>query len=188
MKKILLSTLAILAIGNSSLHAEGNGLYLGVGYSSTNIDLSIPSTLYEDNILDEATDSVLFMAGYDFNEYVGIEVRYSINSSSLAFDYYLSDTPLEGTYEAETLAFYVKPQYNFGLITVYGLLGVAMNDYTANTLLGAEDETLFSWGAGAKFNITESFGAFVDYTDLGETDEIITTALTSWNVGLSYKF
>ena len=41
MRKILLSTLTLLAIGSSSLHAEGHGLYIGLGYASTNIDLTI---------------------------------------------------------------------------------------------------------------------------------------------------
>jgi len=190
MKKILLSTLTILAIGSSTLHADGNGLYLGLGYSSTNIDLTVEGLddKYQ-NILDSSTDSIVLQAGYDFNEYFGIEGRYYINNSSLAYEYYLGNTPISGAYEAESLTLYAKPQYNFGVITVYGLLGMSANNYTASTLLGADDETLFSWGGGAKFNVTQSLGLFVDYTDLGESDGALsTTGLASWNVGFSYKF
>jgi len=190
MRNILLSTLTLLAIGSSSLHAEGNGLYIGLGYASTNIDLTIEG-LDDKNqqILDSSTDSILLQAGYDFNEYFGIEGRYYINNSSLAYDYYLGNTPIKGVYEAESLTIYAKPQYNFGFITVYGLVGMSANSYTATTLLGADDEALFSWGGGAKFNVTQSLGLFVDYTDLGESDQILsTTGLASWNVGFSYKF
>ena len=189
MKKIFLSTCAVLAIGSSTLHADGHGLYLGLGYASTNIDVTIDGLSDKNQkILDSSTDSIILQAGYDFNEYFGIEGRYYINNSSLAFKYYLGDTPLSGTYEAESLTIYAKPQYNFGFITVYGLLGMSANNYTASTLLGSDDETLFSWGGGAKLNITQSFGIFADYTDLGENDEAINTGLASWNVGFNYKF
>jgi len=189
MNKILLSTLTVLAMGSSTLHADDHGLYLGLGYASTNVDLTIEGLDSDkQKLLDSSTDSVLLQVGYDFNEYFGIEGRYYINNSSLAFDYYLGDTSLSGTYEANSLAIYAKPQYNFGVITVYGLLGISANDYTVNTLLGIDNETLFSWGGGAKFNVTQSLGLFVDYTDLGENDENVNTGLTSWNVGFSYKF
>jgi len=190
MKKILLSTLTIMAMGSSTLYADGNsGLYLGLGYSSTNIDLSIDGLSDKhQKLLDSSTDSILLLAGYDFNEYFGIEGRYSINNSSLAYDYYLGGTLLEDAYEAESLAIYAKPQYNLGAITVYGLIGMSANDYTATNILGSDSDTLFSWGAGAKFNVTQSLGLFVDYTDLGENDAILTTGLSSWNVGFSYKF
>lgn len=190
MKRILLSTLTILAIGSSTLQADGHGLYLGLGYASTNVDLTIEGLNdKEQKLLDSSTDSIILQAGYDFNEYFGIEGRYYINNSSLAYEYYLGNTPLSGTYEAESLTIYAKPQYNFGAITIYGLLGMSANNYTVNNLLGGIDnEALFSWGGGAKFNVTQSLGLFADYTDLGENDEAINTGLASWNFGFSYKF
>ena len=190
MKRILLSTLTTLAIGSSTLLADGHGLYLGLGYASTNIDLTIEGLddKYQ-NILDSSTDSIVLQAGYDFNEYFGIEGRYYINNSSLAYKYYLGETSISSIYEAESLTIYAKPQYNFGAITLYGLLGMSANNYTATTLLGSDNETLFSWGGGAKFNVTQSLGLFLDYTDLGESDEdLSTTGLASWNIGFSYKF
>ena len=190
MKIIFLTTLATLTIGMSTLSANDNGLYLGLGYASTNINLTVdglPDNI--NNILDSSTDSVILLAGYDFNNYFGIESRYYLNASSIAYEYQLGNTPLSGTYKAESLTFYAKPQYNLGVITVYGLLGVAFNDYTVNTILGGSDsDALFSWGAGAKFNVTQSLGLFVDYTDLGESSNITTTDLSSWNLGVSYKF
>ena len=190
MKKILLSTLTIMAIGSSTLHADNSsGVYLGLGYSSTNIDLTVDGLSDQNQqLLDSSTDSILLLAGYDFNEYIGVEGRYYINNSSLAYDYYLGGTLLEDAYEAESLAIYLKPQYNLDFITIYALIGMSANDYTATNLLGSDSDTLFSWGAGAKFNVTQSFGLFVDYTDLGTNDAILETGLNSWNVGFSYKF
>lgn len=189
MKKITLSILATLAIGSSSLYAEDSGLYLGVAYSNTNVDFSTSSDFYNDtSVFDVSTDSLLLLAGYDINEYVGVEGRYYWNITSMGVEYYASGVPIIQDYNAESFAFYVKPQYSFDMITVYALLGVAMNDYTALALSSINDDTLFSWGIGAKFNMTQSFGAFVDYTDLGETEDIMTTDLSSWNLGITYKF
>jgi len=186
MKKIILSVLAVLAIGSSSLYAEDSGLYLGLGYSNTNVEFGISSDFYDADIFDISTDSLLLLAGYDINEYIGIEGRYYWNIASMAVDYYATDFPIIEDYTAESLALYVKPQYSFDMISIYALLGITMNDYTA--LLQSSDDTLFSWGVGAKFNMTQSFGVFADYTDLGETDDLITTGLSSWNLGISYKF
>ncbi len=185
MNKIVLSALTALAIGNSSLEAENSGLYLGLGYAYTNIELGVSDDFFRLPAFDVATDSVVILAGFDFNEWLGIEGRYYWNVSSAVVDFY-DDYGILDEYKAESFAFYIKPQYSFDMVSIYALLGITMNDYTL--LLQSSSDTLFSWGLGIKFNFTESFGAFVDYTDLGETDTILTTGLSSWNFGLSYKF
>ncbi|MCF6205695.1 MAG: hypothetical protein L3J47_02205, partial [Sulfurovum sp.] len=78
----------------------------------------------------------------------------------------------------------------FMMLNMYALLGLASNNYTVDSFLGGEsDDTLFSWGAGVKFNFTQSLGAFIDYTNMGESDGILTsTDLASWNIGFTYKF
>ena len=62
------------------------------------------------------------------------------------------------------------------------------NNYMVTILLGSDSDTLFSWGAGAKFNVTQSLNLFVDYADLGKNDAILETSLSSWGAGFSYKF
>ena len=178
-------------MGSSTIMAEDDsGLYLGLGYASTNIDLDIKvDDKDKQKLIDASTDSVLLLVGYDFNNYMGIEGRYYLNASSVGFDYVLGDTSLPGKYKAESFALYVKPQYNLGLITLYALAGVSFNDYTTNNLLGGDHtDALFSWGGGAKFNVTQSLGLFVDYTDLGESTKFSTTNLSSVNIGVSYRF
>ncbi len=189
IKTYLLSAAAAVAV-TTSVSAGDSGLYLGLGYANTNIDLAVDGLDIKKDLLDLSTDSIVFLAGYDMNEYFGVEGRYYLNSSKAGYEYYLGNTPLSGEYQAESFALYAKPQYKLAMLNFYALLGVTANDYTANTLLGGNnDDTLFSWGAGVKFNITNSLGAFVDYTNLGESDNILTnTDLESWNIGFSYKF
>ena len=176
---------AALSIGSSALMADNSGFYIGGGYAYTTVDLTLSTEWLDLPSFNAATDSILILAGYDFNDYIGVEGRYYWNiTSGIKYEYDLYG--LLDDYKAESFAFYLKPQYNFDALAIYGLLGFTMNDYTA--LAQSSDETLFSWGGGAKFNFTESFSAFVDYTDLGTSDMILSTDLSSWNFGLSYKF
>ncbi len=186
MNKLLLSALATMAMGSSSLLAENAGLYIGAGYASTAIDFSAASGLLDLPAVDTATDSLVFLAGIDFNEYFGIEGRYYWNITSTVVDSAYNVVGIFDDYKAESFALYAKPQYSLDIVSLYALLGVTMNDYSA--LTQSNSDTLFSWGGGAKLNFTESFSIFVDYTDLGESDTVLTTGLSSWNIGLSFKF
>ncbi len=185
MKKIVLSTFAALGIATAPVNADDVGLYLGVGYAYSTAEFGISNDYLDFLNFDVATDSLLLLAGVDLNEYIGVEGRYYWNVTEYVAEDYNSFGLLDG-YEAQSFALYAKPQYNFGLVSLYGLIGVAMNEYTA--LLQSGEDTLFSWGGGAKFHITESFSAFIDYTDLGETDTFLTTGLSSWNFGIAFKF
>lgn len=185
IKQMTLAAIAALTFGTTTLSADNAGFYIGGGYAYTTIDFSASSGWFDLPSFDANTDSVILLAGFDFNDYIGVEGRYYWNiTSGIKYEYNLFG--LLDDYKAESFAFYAKPQYSFDIVSLYGLLGFTMNDYTA--LAQSGDDTLFSWGAGVKFNMTESFSAFVDYTDLGESDIILTTGLSSWNFGLSYKF
>ena len=190
MKHLILSSFTAIVLATSSTVADDSGLYIGLGYANTNIDLAFDGLNVDKDLLNLSTDSIVLMAGYDLNQYFGIEGRYYLNASEAGYEYYLGDTVLSGEYKAESFALYAKPQYSISMLNLYLLLGVTANDYTANTLFsGGSDDTLFTWGAGVKLKITESFGAFVDYTNLGESENIINkTDLESWNIGFSYKF
>ncbi len=190
MKRLLLASIAACTFQHTVLAADDSGLYVGVGYAHTNVNLKLDTQIIQDTLLDTATDSVVLKAGYDLNQYFGLEGRYYFNASEAAYQYYLGNTPVSGSYKAHSFAFYAKPQYSLAMLNFYGLLGVSANDYTLNNILGSKSsDTLFSWGAGVKFKLTESFGAFVDYTDLGKSSDAVTNKdLSSWNIGFSYKF
>jgi hypothetical protein len=185
MKKTILSMLAALSIGSGTLYADNAGFYIGGGYAYTTVEFSASSDWLDLPTFDADTDSVILLAGFDFNDYIGVEGRYYWNiTSGVKYEY--SPFGLLDDYEAQSLALYAKPQYNLDVISFYALLGFTMNSYTA--LAQSGDETIFSWGLGGKLILTESFGIFVAYTDLGEGDVILTTGLSSWNFGLTYKF
>ena len=191
MKKLISLALIGATLGSVRLVAdENNGLYIGGAYASTNIELSVDGLgKATQNMLDASSDSALLLAGYNISKNFGVEGRYYVNASEIAFDSKTKNTIFSGSYKAETIAFYTKPKYEMGIFTLYGLLGVSFNNYTANKLLGGNsDDALFSWGGGAKFNVTKSVGLFVDYTDLGKSDTLVNTNLSSWNLGVSLQF
>lgn len=192
MKTLLIITLLSLTYSHTIVHAQENnsGLYMGLGYGATSSDLSFDKASKTSNkLLNTSSDSVLLLAGYNVNRYLGVEGRYYLNASSSTFDYYMANTALQGTYKANSLALYAKPQYALGLATLYGLVGVTFNDYTFNSQLGGNNtDSLFSWGGGAKFNVTQSLGLFIDYTDLGQSKNLTNSTLNAWNLGVSYTF
>jgi len=185
IKKTALLTLLLWSAGSTTLSAENAGFYIGGGYAYTTVTFSERSDWLDLPSFDADTDSVVLLAGFDFNDYIGLEGRYYWNTTE-GVKYEYDTHGLLDDYEAQSLAFYAKPQYSFDLISLYALLGFTMNSYTA--LAQSGDETLFSWGLGARVTLTESFALFADYTDLGESDLILTTELSSWNFGLTYKF
>lgn len=194
MKRILYSTVITLIITSHTLFSNDNNssIYLGLGYTKTNInlDIDISSTLFTyKSFFDTSANNILFLAGYNFNNYFSTEGRYYVNLSSVAIEHKYEETPLIKEYKTESFALYLKPKYHFKTFTFYALLGGTFNQYKANTLVDKTTETLFSWGAGMKFNITKSFELFIDYTDFGENNNpMIKTELSSFNGGFSYTF
>ncbi len=182
MKKITLSIIAALAM-NTFAFAGGDispvepqitvpevsestgSFYLGLGYSYMNMDV--------DNDADHDADATLLLAGYNFNQYIGVEGRYSGLTDCL-----------------ENAAIYLKPMYPIGGVTVYGLLGYGETTYDGGSSLS---ESGFQWGLGANYAVTENIGVFADYTNLyndtgfdGATSEDV--MVDSVNVGVTYKF
>ncbi len=184
MKKFNLSLVALLAL--STFAAAGGDIapvepvvetpmveeptgsfYVGLGYSYMNID--------PDNSSEVDGDAVLLLAGYNFNQYIGVEGRYSGLTDCL-----------------ENTAIYLKPMYPMGGITLYGLLGYGQVDYDHGG--PSLSESGFQWGLGASYEVVENVGVFVDYTNLyddtgfdGELPNQDVLA-DSINIGFTYKF
>lgn len=140
--------------------------YAGLGYSYMKMD--------PDNSMEVDGDAVLLLAGYNFNQYVGVEGRYSGLTDCL-----------------ENTAIYLKPMYPMGGITLYGLLGYGQVDYDGGQSLS---ESGFQWGLGASYEVVENIGVFIDYTNLYD-DTGFDGALPnqdvladSINVGFTYTF
>ena len=171
--------------------------YVGLGYSYMNLNHSgydlfpgatSPSPVAES---DFTADSLLLLAGYNFNQYIGIEGRYTMNIGDITYD--------NGAYEADyngdltNMAAYLKLMYPVGALNVYGLLGYGETTYE-HSFYGDQSESGFQWGIGANYAFTENIGMFVDYTRMYDDtgfDTVYTPAdvvVDAISVGVTYTF
>ena len=140
-------------------------VYLGLGLNRGiyNNDCGNNCT-YED-----VTYGLTLRAGYDFNEYVGIEARY--------IGTYWDADDLGGQ-ELTHFGLYVKPMMPINeQLNIYGLVGYGITTTTTggNGNLGEVDENGFAAGLGLEYDIDtqdaegaleSGFGLFVDYQRL----------------------
>jgi opacity protein-like surface antigen len=163
--------------------------YVGLGYSYMNMNIDGYSYTYTPTITtnqpapvsvlvpeeDHDGDAVLLLAGYNFNEYVGVEARYAGFTDCL-----------------ENAAIYLKPMYPIGAITLYGLLGYGETSYDNGAVDLSEDG--FQWGIGANYAINEKVAVFVDYTNLYDDSGFdnhlshVDHMVDAISVGVTYTF
>jgi len=130
---------------------------------------------------DTMTASVI--AGVQIYNYLAIEGRFGRTLS----DYEIEDhEPISFT----NTALYLKPRYQFGGATAYGLLGYGMSkiDFMDDTTTANG----FQYGAGASYDIGEQMSFFADYTTLIQDSQEISDAtemdpIGSFNFGIIYK-
>jgi opacity protein-like surface antigen len=179
MKKVSLSIVALLAM-NTFAFAGGDfttpvepqitipevdestgSFYVGAGYSYINLDAEV---------VEHDSDAVLLLAGYNFNEYIGVEARYAGLTDCI-----------------DNAAIYVKPMYPIGDAKVYALLGYGETTYDNGVVDNSEDS--FQWGLGANYAVTENIGLFADYTNLyDDTFAGVDSTVDAINVGVTYTF
>lgn len=138
MKKFNLSLVAVLAMSTFAIAggdiapmepvietpvmaepvASVGNFYVGLGYSYMNMNVEIGT--YE---ADASANSVLLLAGYNFNQYIGIEGRYSMNVGDIT----VSETGAPDTDYSDDFSnfgIYLKPMYPVSNeFNVYALLG-----------------------------------------------------------------
>jgi opacity protein-like surface antigen len=200
MKKITLSLLTTLALGTFAFAGgdidpvepkvvipqivpevvtSNSAFYLGLGYSYLKMD---QSTTPSKEITGNAG---LILAGYDFNDYIGLQARYAMNLGDL--------TAPTGT-TADTMmnvGGYLKAMYPISQLNVYGLVGYGQTTFKDTT---DHSEAGFQWGAGLDYGFTKNIGMFVDYTRLYDDTSFDTLAtgsnvlVDSVNVGVTYSF
>ncbi len=202
MKNFTLSIVAVMAMslfavaGGSIVPVEeqvvvvdpvvdNSSFYVGLAYSYVNVD--IDGT--------EEGDAYSLIAGYNFNQYIAIEGRYTSTVGDMDVSNDKSSLKRhDGSYEREmdNIALFIKPQYPITEeFTVYGLLGYGQ----INARLTDADD--FQWGLGAKYMFTENVGVFADYTSLfnGDIDNVEKFSNNTWdsqitsaNIGFIYSF
>ncbi len=159
------------------------GSYLGLGYSYMNFNAQEVGGPDE---FDIDGNAITLIAGYNFNQYMAVEGRYSVTVGDLSVS---TNYGVNGDIDAtmDNIAIYLKPMLPMGEITLYGLLGYGEVGFEFEGSKGTESG--FQWGAGASFAFDDRAGLFVDYTRIyedtvGDADFV----MDSINVGLTYKF
>ena len=137
---------------------DNSSYYVGVGYSVANIDSD-----YFDDIGDNFTDmgATTLQAGYNFNDYVAVEGRYT------------------GDFSSDYSAF------------VFGKLSYAnVSDFTPYILLGAGTSNFDNYqaagGVGVEYSFYDNFDVYADYIARGYTESDINADITT--VGIKYTF
>lgn len=189
MKKLTLSLTTILAMGTFA-YAGGDiapvepqitlpeveetviapsGFYAGLGYSYFTGDVAGD---------DLDAHGMLALLGYQINEYLAVEGRYTGTLSDIT----INDIDYDRLMTNKAL--YLKPMYPVDNFAIYGLLG-----YGQTVANNTSDEG-FQYGAGATFEAMENVGLFVDYTRLYDDSglDMGDTTLDSVNVGVTYNF
>lgn len=202
MKKTTLSIVSIMALSGLAFAGgdiapvepvvetpvvmEQSPFYLGLGIGE--------GTVNDNDTSEEFSATTLMLqAGYQYNEYVALEGRYTFgldtdyspgNTNSLSSDY-------NGDFSSWGI--YVKPMYPIGNFNLYALLGyggVMLDDLAG----GDAYESGFQWGLGASYAMSENYTVFVDYVALyddtgfdyrARLDDIDSD---TWTFGVSYRF
>ncbi len=204
MKNFTLSVVAVMAIstfaiadsydaegsGSYASHVakDGSGSYVGLGYSYMNANMQVSG--YEADVDGSA---LTLFAGYNFNNYIAVEGRYSGTVGDLEYDdgFYTEDVDGDIT----NIALYLKPMYRTGGFTIYGLLGYGQVSLDDDSAYDSDPESSFQWGVGFNFDIYNNMELFVDYTRLyddngGFVDNTsdIDFRIDAFNFGATYKF
>jgi len=204
--KTIASTIALLAIAGNVLIAGGDftdpiepivtipeqeivvieddvkysGFYAGAALNHMRMSEAITSSGY----------GITLMGGYYFNKYVGVEARYMKTLSDLDID---SGRPIITRDDVlENVGLYVKPMYSVTTgLSLYGLAGYGKSTY-CNTS-GDYSEDGFQWGLGAKYELANGVGLFVDYLDIYDDDNydgltVPDVRFNATTVGATYTF
>jgi len=152
-------------------------VYLGLGYAQTTADVDD----------EEKGNSVVLSAGYNYNQYIGLEARYLQTFGDM-------DVTGKGDRARKVIntALYLKPQYPvLDILSVYGLVG-----YGQTTVRNTTDSGL-QWGAGFNYFMDDNINLFVDYTNLYDDtlDDVrdvknnnYDATVDSVNLGINYTF
>jgi len=205
MKKVV-STIAFLAVASNVLMAGGDftdpvepeinipqqeivvieddvkysGFYAGAGVNHMRMSEAVTSSGY----------GITLVGGYYFNQYIGLEARYMRTLSDLDID---SARPIVTTNDTlENVGLYVKPMYSVTTgLAFYGLAGYGQSTYCNAS--GDYSETGFQWGLGAKYELANGIGLFVDYLDIYDDDNfdglnVPDVQFSATTVGATYTF
>jgi len=167
-----------------------SGFYVGLGYVTSSID--------EDHMIKNESNtwdanSVAFIAGYNYNQYVAVEGRYTTNVGDLSYDGVRGSYDYDG--ENSNFGVYVKPQFPIGDINVYALLGYGSYSVDYTEEIGYDgSQGSFQWAIGTAYRITPNIDLFVDYTSFyndssfDNENDLFDYDISGYTFGVNYRF
>ena len=140
-----------------STNVKYDGFYIGGAYSFLTMNETLLSRAH----------GLSLVGGYYFNKFIGVEGRYTRSIGDLSVDSGSTTTDRDG--KMTNIAIYAKPIFNITTgMALYGLAGYGKSTYEIG---GTEySEKGMQWGLGAKYELANKFGFFVDYTTLYDKD------------------
>ncbi len=151
---------------NIVLEEDDTPLYLGIGLVAAKLHSCGNSCTYEDE-----TYGIMLRAGYDLNEYFGVEVR--------AMRTFLDKGPFGGA-PIQHIGIFAKPQYSINDdFNIYGLLGYGYTENLGNGLRLNYFDNDYGVSAGLGF---EYYFSDEEYDDEQGTDN-----LKKWSIFLDYQ-
>lgn len=158
------------------------GLYAGLAYSCQQLAADTP---------DETSmgSGVSVNVGYNFNEYLAVEGRYTSTLGDMNYKTWNVDE--DRSTDMSNIGIYLKPQMNMGSFGIYGLVGYGQTTFDNGTSYSVDG---LQYGAGLNVNATENVQLFVDYRRLYDDVDFDGLAMSrdvaanSWSLGANYQF
>jgi len=199
MKKIALSVVAIVGMSNLLLaggdivpvpmpiveEVDNSSFYVGVGVAAVSTrDSAVSLDFTSDKAGQDRLGNFSLLAGYNYNEYVAVEGRYTTTFKD------------EDLVEMDGWSLFLKPQYpvseDFSIYALIGFGGVTMDGINGSRV--DVDDTGFQWGLGVSYEAMEDFIIFADYTSLANDmeglywNEALEVDADAFTIGIAYKF
>ena len=176
MKKLTtLTALAILTA--SSVSAEG--FYVGAGISQERLSPVVVTFSFK-------STNAIALIGYDINDMISVEAETSLPVSKHTTDSFSETTTHISVYHTAVFAKFTLP--TSGSFKPFARAGMMKGSWKAE-VPGLFDykvnDTVFSYGIGAEWAMSEKFGLRVDYSmmeisdDLGNPADVEVLALSS---------
>ncbi|WP_415407174.1 outer membrane protein [Sulfurovum sp. CS9] len=164
---------------------ELSGFYAGLGLTAVSVrDADFSVDWGGDSRFQDRLGNVSLVAGYNFNEYIAAEGRYTTSFTH------------EHSVEMSGWSIFVKPQYpvteDFSVYALLGYGGVTVDGIDGR--IADVDDTGFQWGLGASYMVTENVSLFADYAWLAnDMDGILfngalQTDVDAFTIGVNYHF
>ncbi|RLA77191.1 MAG: porin family protein [Epsilonproteobacteria bacterium] len=166
------------------VESELTGFYAELGYSCLQMGLDGP---YLDR---RAMTALSIEAGYNFNEYLAVEGRYTTSMGDITVKNAQGVEHDTDSIEMQNIGLYVKPQYTMDLFSVYGLLGYGQFAVDDGSSLS---EASIQYGLGANVMVAGNIGIFADFRRLYDDETGFDTLseeimANSYTIGVNYHF